>query len=134
MTDPSTPPPSACDPFEQALVDLKSMRAELDRLRAELGGYRHKSALIDASTKRGITDCSTPLFQRVRNIVEQLEAAEAARATLEAQVRALVSKWTRSVENGRKELEGPCYGLTAVTACARELAALLPPPPQETPR
>jgi hypothetical protein len=38
--------------------------------------------LIDVVSQRGITDCSTPLFVRVRNIVEQLEKVEAELARL----------------------------------------------------
>ena len=71
-------------------------RMEIERLKAdhaaamaakdaEIGSYKHEHALLEADTMRGITDCSTPIFQRVRNIVEQLEAAESERDTLRAQ-------------------------------------------------
>ena len=45
------------------------------RLRAAL----HELSLIEAETRRVITDCSTPIFQRVRNIVEMLTAVEVQR-------------------------------------------------------
>ena len=66
--------------------ELAAALAERD---AEIGSYQHESALIDADTQRGITDCSTPLFQRVRNIVEQLEQAEAALAACQREKDAL---------------------------------------------
>lgn len=46
---------------------------------ATLRGALHELSLIAADTMRGVTDCSTPLFQRVRNIVEMLKAVEAER-------------------------------------------------------
>lgn len=46
---------------------------------ATLRGALHELSLIAADTMRGVTDCSTPLFQRVRNIVELLNAVEAER-------------------------------------------------------
>lgn len=49
------------------------VRALVEQLRI----LQHEQSLIEAATQRGITDCSTPLFQRVRNIVEQLEQADA---------------------------------------------------------
>lgn len=48
--------------------------------------YKHELSLIEADTQRGVTDCSTPVFQRVRNIVEYLAQAEAALTTLRAEV------------------------------------------------
>jgi hypothetical protein len=51
------------------------LRLAVERLR----GLEHERAMIEADTRRGITDCSTPLFQRVRNIVEELTATEAKR-------------------------------------------------------
>ena len=65
--------------------DAASHAAELAAKDAEIGSYKHEHALLEADTMRGITDCSTPIFQRVRNIVEQLEAAESERDTLRAQ-------------------------------------------------
>lgn len=50
--------------------------AALDAAEQRVGVAEHELSLIEADTKRGITDCSTPVFQRVRNIVEQLEKAE----------------------------------------------------------
>ncbi len=67
--------------YDDRLADGMLYRQAADLLST----LQHERNLIDADTQRGITDCSTPLFQRVRNIVEQLEAAEAeARAAREA--------------------------------------------------
>jgi chromosome segregation ATPase len=55
----------------------------------ERDALKHHESLIDARTQRGITDCSTPLFIRVQNIVEQLEKAEARCDALTAEREAL---------------------------------------------
>jgi hypothetical protein len=69
----------------RAATALQHQQA-LERLTKEIGWRDHERALIEADTQRGITDCSTPLFQRVRNIVEALEAAEAELSALRAQL------------------------------------------------
>ncbi len=57
-------------------IILAAIQPELQDAERELGGLRHEALLIEANTRRGITDCSTPLFQRVRNIGEALQDAE----------------------------------------------------------
>jgi hypothetical protein len=70
-----------------------TLRALLDELEAA----RHSDALIEAKSRRGITDCSTPLFIRVQNIVEQLEKAEAALAAARAELKSYYKMATEGV-------------------------------------
>lgn len=58
-----------------ALANLETQEW-LERLQTAAVNRTPSVPHAPADTKRGITDCSTPLFQRVRNIVEQLECAE----------------------------------------------------------
>jgi len=55
---------------------IRELATELTTLQQEKAALLHHEALIEARTQRGITDCSTPLFVRVENIVAQLEKAE----------------------------------------------------------
>lgn len=59
-----------------ALERLTAVSAAPPEDARELAVARHELALIEAQTKRGVTDCSTPLPQRVQNIVEALAKAE----------------------------------------------------------
>jgi hypothetical protein len=72
-----------CTLAEQAQQRIHTLIARAEQAEAALRGVEHEQRLIDADTRRGITDGSTPLFQRVRNIVEQLERVEAALSALD---------------------------------------------------
>lgn len=93
--------------------DLQAMTAERDAL-------KHEAALIKAATQRGITDCSTPLFQRVRNIMEALTQVEATLADVQsAYIRAANARNAMKVEIERlkagkftaEEIHGFCHDL-----------------------
>jgi hypothetical protein len=73
---------SRLDTLRRYHADGTLNRSEVDELWAEIDRLTHHERLIDAASQRGITDCSTPLFVRVRNIVEQLEKVEAELARL----------------------------------------------------
>jgi hypothetical protein len=87
--------------------DLLAALAQAEQEKAAL---EHHEALIEAQTQRGITDCSTPLFIRVQNIVEQLERAEARLSTYEATIRQVEQEIRFVVQHGGVEPGDP-YGV-----------------------
>lgn len=71
--------------LEGAIAALAAADAHAQEQARELRVLQHEHSLMEADTQRGVTDCSTPMFIRVRNIKEQLEAAEALVRTLQAE-------------------------------------------------
>lgn len=69
--------------YETPYYTIRELATMLTTLQQEKAALLHHEALIEARTQRGITDCSTPLFVRVENIVAQLEKAERERDALE---------------------------------------------------
>jgi len=87
------------------LANYKALRNAAPALLDEVEAARHSDALIEAKSRRGITDCSTPLFIRVQNIVEQLEKAE---ADLAETVKRLES-WASANDEERKAGKAPTF-------------------------
>jgi len=61
---------------------LAAKDAEITRLTDSESANGHERSLIDADTQRGITNCSTPLFQRLRNMRDELVKQDAEIARL----------------------------------------------------
>ncbi len=93
--------------------DIDALQQSHDRLKAEIGVLHHSEALVEARTRRGITDASTPLHIRVENIVQQLEKAEADVARLKAAFTAHCVQCPQCEESWRAALAHPASGETA---------------------
>lgn len=75
--------------IEDSRQQLAAHRAEVERLRVD----SHELALVRARVgERGVTDCSTPLPQRIENVIERLDKAEAE-----------VERLTQARDEARKE-------------------------------
>lgn len=99
--------------------EVVALRDENARLADDLRIARHELQLIFTDTERGRTDCSTPIFQRVRNICEYLITAEAEVARLTAESERLI--WEAQVTSDGWKLPATESALTAERQKVREL-------------